>query len=167
MAIAYLDFELEIGTGDGRTYPLAVLQSPAGSVRGHFDFALGQLELANHLLALQNARLRSGGRLRKVPTRDEQTVRTFGHELFATLFHDNIRSLFYESRRIAAGQGKFLRLKLRILDPRMAALPWEFLFDQRQSEYLCLAHSTPLVRYLEVAQPPQPLPVEPPCASSP
>lgn len=52
MAIQYLDFDLEIGRGDGRTYPLAVLHSPAGNVRGHFALALGQLELANRLLAL-------------------------------------------------------------------------------------------------------------------
>lgn len=57
MAIDYLDFDLEIGRGDGRTYPLAVLHSPAGNVRGHFDLALGQLELANRLLALQNGQV--------------------------------------------------------------------------------------------------------------
>ena len=39
MAIQYLDFDLEIGRGDGRTYPLAVLQSPAGNVRGQVDLA--------------------------------------------------------------------------------------------------------------------------------
>ncbi len=162
MAIQYLDFDLEIGRGDGRTYPLAVLQSPAGNVRGQFDLALGQLELANRLLALQNALLRSGAGRRKAPTRDEQTVRDFGQELFSSLFQADVRSLFFESKRIAAGQGKFLRLKLRILDPQLAALPWEYLFDARQNEYLCLAPSTPLIRYLEVAQPPQPLRIEPP-----
>ncbi len=162
MAIEYLDFDLEIGPGDGRTYPLAVIQSPAGNVRGHFDFALRQLELANRLLALQNALLRSGGGRRKAPSHDELTVRNFGRELFSTLFQEDVRTLFYESKRIAASQGKFLRVRLRILDPQMAALPWEYLFDARQNEYLALAHSTPLIRYLEVAQPPQPLLMAPP-----
>ncbi len=162
MPIDYLDFDLEIGPGDGRTYPLAVIQSPAGNVRGHFDFALGQLELANRLLALQNALLRSGGQRRKAPSHDEVTVRNFGHELFSALFQDDVRSLFFESKRIATGQGKFLRVRLRILDAQMAALPWEYLFDTRQNEYLALAHSTPLIRYLEVAQPPQPLLIAPP-----
>ncbi len=162
MAIQYLDFDLEMGRGDGRTYPLAVLHSPAGNVRGHFNLALGQLELANRLLALQNALLRSGGARRKAPTRDEQTVRDFGQELFNSLFQADVRSLFFESKRIATSQGKFLRVRLRILDPQLAALPWEYLFDARQNEYLCLAHSTPLIRYLEVAQPPQPLTIAPP-----
>lgn len=162
MSISYLDFELEIGAGDGRTYPVAVLQSPAGNLRSRFDFSLGALELENRLLSLQNALLRSGGDRRKMPTRDERIVRTFGLELFTTLFQDDVRSLFYESKRMAAAQGSYLRVKLRILDPQMAALPWEFLFDARQNEYLSLAHSTPLIRYLEVAQPPQPLRIEPP-----
>ena len=29
----YLDFELEIGTGSGREYPIAVVRSPAGEAR--------------------------------------------------------------------------------------------------------------------------------------
>ncbi|MCB9151011.1 MAG: SUMF1/EgtB/PvdO family nonheme iron enzyme [Caldilineaceae bacterium] len=162
MSIEYLDFELEIGTGDGRTYPLAVLHSPAGHARAHFDFGLSQLEVENRLLTLQNALLRSGGERRTVLSREERTVRDFGQNLFNTLFQNEIRSLFHESKRMAASQGKFLRVKLRILDAQMAALPWEYLFDARQNEYLCLTHNTPLIRYLEVAQPHQPLRIEPP-----
>lgn len=162
MSIEYLDFELEIGRCDGRTYPLAVLQSPAGNLRSQFNFTLSELELNNRILALQNALLRSGGQQRKVLRRDEETVRTFGHELFSILFQDDVRSLFFENKRLAIGQGKYLRLKLRILDPQLATLPWEYLFDTRQSDYLCLSHGTPLVRYLEVPQPPQPLTITPP-----
>ena len=33
MPQTYLDFDLEIGAGDGLTYPLAVLHSPAGNAR--------------------------------------------------------------------------------------------------------------------------------------
>ena len=162
MTLNYLDFDIEIGRGDGRTYPLAVINSPAGNARADFEFMLGELELKNRLLALQNALLRSGGERRKALSPNEQVVRTFGHELFSTLFQDDLRSLFFESKRLATAQGKYLRVKLRILDPQMAALPWEYLFDARQDEYLCLSHSTPLIRYLEVAQPPRPLTVKPP-----
>lgn len=76
--------------------------------------------------------------------------------LFNSLFQADVCALFFESKRIATSQGKFLRVRLRNLDPQLAALPWEYLFDARQDEYLCLAHSTPLIRYLAVAQPPQP-----------
>lgn len=30
---------------------------------------------------------------------------------------------------------------------------WEFLYDQRRADYLCLSSDTPLVRYLELSQP--------------
>ncbi|HEY7357366.1 MAG TPA: tetratricopeptide repeat protein, partial [Ktedonobacterales bacterium] len=43
-----------------------------------------------------------------------------------------------------------------------AALPWEYLYDPRQADYLCLSRHTLLVRYLEVPQPIQPLLIEPP-----
>ncbi len=161
MTIQYLDFDIEVAPGDERTY-LVVVRSPAGSVRRRSYFAWGQLELENRLLMLQNALLRSGGSRRKVLTHDELGVRNFGIGLFDSLFQEDVRSLFYESKRIATSQGKFLRVRLRILDPQMAALPWEYLFDTRQNEYLALAHSTPLIRYLEVAQPPQPLLITPP-----
>jgi len=47
MAIEYLDFDLQIERGDGRTYPLAVIDSPAGNVRGQMTITLGELELEN------------------------------------------------------------------------------------------------------------------------
>ncbi len=53
-------------------------------------------------------------------------------------------------------------LKLRILAPELAALPWEFLYDSRQAEYVCLSRNTPVVRYLELPRPIPPLSVTPP-----
>ena len=41
-------------------------------------------------------------------------------------------------------------------------MPWEFLYDPRQAEYVCLSRNTPLVRYLELQQPLQSLKVTPP-----
>jgi hypothetical protein len=43
-----------------------------------------------------------------------------------------------------------LRVKLRINPPEIAALPWEFLYDAGEEEYLCLERSSALVRYLEL-----------------
>jgi CHAT domain-containing protein len=55
-----------------------------------------------------------------------------------------------------------LRFKLRIQSPDLATLPWEFLYDPRQAEYVCLSRNTPMVRYLELPQPIRPLTVTPP-----
>ena len=59
-------------------------------------------------------------------------------------------------------QGKGLRLKLRLQTPQLAALPWEFLYDHRRGEYLCLSRNTPTIRYLELPEPIPKLKVEPP-----
>jgi CHAT domain-containing protein len=63
-----------------------------------------------------------------------------------------------EARR----QGKGLRLKLRIQPSELAVLPWEFLYDVGRDRYPCLSSNTPLVRYLDLPQPVEPLRVSPP-----
>jgi outer membrane protein assembly factor BamD (BamD/ComL family) len=44
----------------------------------------------------------------------------------------------------------------------LARLPWEFLYDPRQGEYVCMSRDTPVVRYIELPQPIKPLSVAPP-----
>ncbi len=78
------------------------------------------------------------------------------------LVSGEIRSRFDVSRREARQQDKGLRLKLRFQAPELAALPWEFLYDDRQGEYLCLSKNTPTIRYLELPQPIPRLAVTPP-----
>ena len=155
----FLDFELEIGTGSGRVYPVAVVRSAAGEVRGMMQFPYDDLALENQLLTLQNALLRSGGKPRHILLPEEQNVQDFGLTLFNTLFSGAIGNCYAVSQREADLQGKGLRVKLRILSPELAAIPWEFLYDPSRAEYVCLSRNTPVVRYLELPQPPQPLPV--------
>ena len=158
----YLDFEIEIARGDRVDYPLAVIHSPAGETRATFTLPFSQIELENRILTLKNVLLRSGGQHRRALTPDEQTVRTFGQDLFDALFTGDVGSLYHESRRQAERQDAGLRIKLRIQSPELSALPWEFLFDRRGDEFVCLSTSTPLVRYLETSVPVRPLAVKPP-----
>jgi outer membrane protein assembly factor BamD (BamD/ComL family) len=158
----YLDFELEIGPGSGREYPVAILDSPAGEARETMHFPFDELALENRLLNLQNVLLRSGGMHRRVPSQEEQAVQDFGHALFDTLFSGEIRSYYDMSLREAAQQDRGLRLKLRIRPPELNALPWEFMYDPRQAEYVCLSRQTPIVRYVELPRSIQPLTVTPP-----
>ncbi len=111
---------------------------------------------------MENSLLRSGGKRRKQLSPDEVAVQEFGQELFDMLFVGDVRTTFYESRTRAAHQETGLRIKLRIQDPGMAALPWEFLYDPRRNEYLCLSRHTPLVRYLALTRPIPPLAVAAP-----
>lgn len=158
----YLDFELEIGAGSGRRYPVTVIQSVAGEAREVMHFPFDDLVLENQLLILQNVLLRSGGSRRRVPLSEEQAVQRFGQALFEALFIGEVRSRYAVSQQEAFSQGKGLRLKLRIQSSALAALPWEFLYDPGQGEYVCLSSNTPIVRYLELPRPPQPLTVTPP-----
>ena len=56
-----------------------------------------------------------------------------------------------------------MRLRLRLADtPELAELPWEFLYDPRLNRFLAQSRHTPLVRYLDLPDPPRPLSVEGP-----
>ncbi|MEW5867729.1 MAG: SUMF1/EgtB/PvdO family nonheme iron enzyme [Chloroflexota bacterium] len=160
--LAYLDFELEIGLGKGRVYPLSVLHSPGGEARARLDFPFDELALERYADKLNIALLRSGGRLRVLPSAEEREVQAFGSALFEALMPAPVRRCYERSLERAAQQGCGLRLKLRIQPPELAALPWEYLYDPAPAEYLCLCADTPLVRYIELPQPPQPLAVRPP-----
>jgi formylglycine-generating enzyme required for sulfatase activity/catechol 2,3-dioxygenase-like lactoylglutathione lyase family enzyme len=162
MPPTYLDFELEIGPGDGLDYPLTVIRSPAGEARATMRLALSQLQLENRLKDLQIALLTTRERQRQVLSPAEEAVRRFGGELFNALITGEVRTRYDVSQARATQQQCGLRLKLRIQTPALAALPWELLFDERAGEYICLSHSTPLVRYLELARPIHPLAVRPP-----
>ncbi len=158
----YLDFELEVGLGDGHAYPVAVLHSPAGEARATMTLPFSELELENRLQALQLALLRSASGRRRIASPEAEQVRSFGRTLFESLIRGEVRSRFAVSQREAMREGKGLRLKLRIQPPELAALPWEYLYDPQQEEYVALSHETPLVRYLELPHPPQPLAIAPP-----
>jgi integrase len=160
--VNYLDFTLEIGTGRGRTYPVFVIGSPAGEAHDFMKFPFDDRGLENQLLALQTALLRSGSKHRKILSPEEQTVQNFGQALFDALFVGDVRSCYEVSQREAFHQGKGLRIKLCILSPELASLPWEFLYDKKKAEYICFSSNTPIVRYIERPQPPQPIAVTPP-----
>ncbi len=159
----YLDFELEISSDTQNNYSIAVIRSPAGEVKESIRFPFSELQLENRLLDLELALLRSSGKRRRVLSPEEQTVQDFGQELFDFLLPNEVRSLYRASLSKAIGKNHGLRLKLRLKDvPELAALPWEFLYDQNDAEYVCLSHDTPIVRYIDVPRPPTPLQITPP-----
>lgn len=159
--VDYLNFELIVGLGNGREYEVSV-RSPAGEARELMRFPYDKLALENKLKDLQIALLHSGGKRRRIPSPHEQAVQSFGLDLFNALIANEVRTRYDVSQGIATREDKGLRLILRIQEPKMAALPWEFLYDPRKGEYVCLSRSTPIVRYPESPQPVQPLWVKPP-----
>src|SRR5579885_143976 len=158
----YVDFDLEIGPrvdAQGQDYPVAVVRSPAGEARAVMRFPFDEAALSAYHETIQTALGGTGQERRQAG----QTVQDFGQRLFEALFAGDIRSCYDVSQREAGRKDdQGLRVKLRIQTPALAALPWEFLYDARQGEYVCLSRQTPLVRYLELPQSAQPLPVKPP-----
>ena len=157
----YLDFELEIGGGGPREYPVAV-RSPAGEARARMRFPFDEWELKSRLQSLEIALLRSGGTRRRIASPEEHTVQDFGRGLFESLLVGDVRTRYEMSLSEARRRGKGLRLKLRIRPSELAVLPWEFLYDVERDRYPCLSSNTPLVRYLDPPQPVEPLRVSPP-----
>ena len=158
----YHDFELEIGIGHGRQYPVAVINSPAGQARETMVFPYDEVNLDSRLKDLKVALLRSGGSRRQILTPEEAAVQGFGKDIFDALLSGEARSLYDMSVQQAREDGKGLRLKLRILPPELARLPWEYLYDDRHAEYVSLSRETPVVRFLESRRPTEPLSVTPP-----
>lgn len=142
----YLDFELELGRASNGSWPLAVVQSPAGQGRGTLTLPAPPAQIA---LAAQGAN-----------AHDAQKI---GDELYSRLLA-NIAILgpYTESLGVADALGKNLRVKLRIVDPELALVPWELMYEERFGEYMALSHETPVVRYAEASQPETPLQVTPP-----
>ena len=132
----YLDFDLEISAGVGREHPV-IARSLSGDARRTMLFPFDEVMLESRLKDLQIALLRSGGEFRAVLSTEEQAVQDFGQSLFNAVFGDDVRSLYDTTRREARSQGKGVRLKLRVRSPQLAALPWEFLYDPRQNQYVC------------------------------
>lgn len=160
-AINYLDFEIEIGISSSIEYPIAVLHSPAGEARTmmHWPFSALALEerLNDILLTLSHS-----SEIQQLLTPAEQAVQALGSELFNLLITGEVRNRYDVSQERARQQDKSLRLKLRIQPPALAVVPWEFLYDARIAEYVCLSRHTPIIRYLELPQVIRPLAITPP-----
>lgn len=158
----YLDFLIEVSAvGDDQTYVI-VVRSTAGEARQVTKLPITAAELENNLLKLENAILRSSDSAYTTLGAHEHAVQTFGRTLFDFLLPGETRTLYYECLREAAHHDRGVRLKLSLHTPALAALPWEFLYDARKRDFICLDPHTPLVRYTEMPQTPPPLAVAPP-----
>lgn len=160
--VEYLDFELAVGEAGDSGYPVTVREAPvAGRAGGTVRLPFDEPTLKLHLLHLEEALARSSRAgqsdsagpaashevRRQIVSPHELPVQSFGQQLFGALLDGDVLRCYRESRRAAQAQRKGLRLKLSHRDAKLAALPWEFLYDP-QRDYLCLHRDTPLVRCL-------------------
>lgn len=160
----YLDFELHISPGSGRQYPVTLVKSPAGVASGTLQFPFDTLALEHQLRGLELAVLKSGSLRRDIVLGSPETasVADFGRQLFGALFSDQIQTAFRRSQDRAQSERKGLRVRLRVDAPDLAALPWEFMYDPSEGDYVCLSSGTPVVRYFEFDRPPEVVTVQRP-----
>lgn len=87
-----------------------------------------------------------------------RTIQAVGRALFHALFPAQIARLWAGARgRLQEQEG--LRIRLHIDSPELMALPWELIFD---TDHIGLHLRYPVVRYLDLPDPPKPLAVQPP-----
>jgi hypothetical protein len=156
----YQDFDLLIQPGAPGGYRARVLRSPAGeSASVQLTVPFSAVELENFVLRLSRPRRGTRG-----PGRPESgPLKEFGGKLYGAVFQDELRDVLLRSMSQTREQGTGLRLRLRLTDaPELAKLPWEFLYDGRLNRFLAQSRRTPLVRYLDLPDPPHPLAVEGP-----
>src|SRR5262249_60766868 len=103
------------------------------------------------------APLRARPGRRRIRSDAEAFVRVFGQALSDALIADEVGNVFDVSRARSAEAGTGLRIRLWFDTAALAALPWEFMFDERSGDFVCLSEATPIVRYLRAGQPPRPL----------
>lgn len=151
----YQNFDLLI-TRTATGYNARVINAPAGQANVDFVLPFQRVELGRFYWL-------SGRLLRNLEPTDAEpepalNPQSFGERLYGAVFAGNVGTLFQRSLDAAERDGTGLRLRLRLDEvPELADLPWEYLYATDLARHLALSQATPVVRYLELAQPEQTL----------
>jgi hypothetical protein len=141
-----LVLEIHLGVGGPSGHPITA-SSDAGDAAGTFLLPPDWEDLAASLRDFHDAKLPTRG-ARPVafggaPERPVGTARDLGRPLFRALFAGRLSRWYDRSRGRADVERRPLRLRLRIDDPALSALPWELLFDPDEAldgDHLCLTN---------------------------
>jgi len=154
------DIELEIRAGSSPgQFITSVLNAPSG---GGTSAAM-QLDVDGLLRerdTFENMVLASAVSKRRILSGHEQQLRRVGLQLFESLFSGPVLGTYRASLVLAQQRSEPLRVVLRLTAPRLAALPWEALFDPETDTYICRRES--LVRRVPAPFTPDPLVVRAP-----
>ena len=134
---AFDNFDLHMGQGAAGVYPVAVLSSPAGETATPVQvvMSLDDESLLGWLRSLQEG------------FTDRQNLVALGRRLVGYMLPPGpVRNLYQTSLGITHERGLGLRIRLRISPPELAALPWEYAYDDGIDDFLALNPRTVLVR---------------------
>jgi hypothetical protein len=155
--MTYQDFDLVIERS-GPGFRARVLNQPDGGASVDFVLPFTETKLENFLLRLGRTRRA----VRRVESSEMQAAKTFGSSLFKAAFGGPVGTTFRASLRAAKANRAGLRVRLRLADPELADLPWEFLYNADVNRFLALSIRTPLVRYMDLPDPVEPVAVASP-----
>jgi WD40 repeat protein len=152
----YDELEIRLTPGRGEAYNVEI--ESASEARGHGQFLPpNDLDLARFRMAVdpRSRRVRGG-------SRSLDSAAQFGSGLFDALLQDaSVREVYTAARRDARAANKGLRLRVSLrAAPELAGIPWEFLYDRPR--FLAQHVQSPIVRFVELEDPPPPLKVEAP-----
>jgi formylglycine-generating enzyme required for sulfatase activity len=147
----YEDFDLLIDRTES-AYRARVIASPAGQ-------AQVTVALTPEIEAIRAA-IAAGWQVDEL---DPALAKPWGQALYSVLFSGAVETCLLRSLDAARGKDAGLRIRLHLTDaPELATLPWELAFSPPRDRFLALSNSTPIVRYMALAEGEPRLPVEPP-----
>ena len=156
MTNSYLDFDLEIGRNNDGIY--SVQARWQGNEAYHEATLPSDSDPTRLRKEIEEAVLDSPLRRRRAFSSNEETVRYWGQRLFDFALSGEVLAQLRACQRAAKSQShEGVRLRLRILDPELAGLPWEYLYDSRLRDFIALDPTLPIVRYLHHPQAVPPL----------
>jgi len=149
--INYLNFDLQVES-TGQDYRAHVLSSPAGEAEARFRSPFSEGEIERFFAQASETHVR------RADVQMKELVKDFGQRLFEAVFTEEVLVCFRRSFDQAQEKEMGLRLRLRLKNvPELAALPWEYLYQASSNRPLVLSKKTPVVRYLDLPEPPPPL----------
>jgi hypothetical protein len=158
----YLDLDLQVAKV-GKLYRARLTAPDGGVSTGAFKrpFTADQVKIL--VLQLGQTRMSMRAAPDRPQTEELDAVREFGSQLFKTVFAGDLRTALDRSLDEAHRKDAGLRIRLNLTDvPELADLPWEYLAVPPHGDFLALSKHTPVVRYLDIADPPRVIAAERP-----
>lgn len=147
--IKYLDFEITVQEAGENRYKVT---ARSGKDKAEIEFTNPFNEDKRALIGatLTKIALRSSARVRSSSAPEVKKMKEVGSTLFEHAITGPVREFYNKCQGQADAQGKGIRWRLT-LDPSVSDLPWEFLC--LQNRFLALHPRSPVVRYIEGAEP--------------
>lgn len=110
--------------------------SDQGDVLGELHLGINDIELELKLIESND--------------QNNKLLKTLGNKLYQALFPNQINALFHAAISGAQANEYSVRLRLIFESPELAALPWEFLYDEQTNTFLANDKQTVVSRYIDV-----------------